>query len=779
MITKLKLHAIPSQLERLLNTLSKRWIKSLFYSRISRAMLGVVLVVIMSVAFGQTFYTQPQLQAGDIAPQTIVAPKSAQVEDLAATELRKQEARQGFPVFMLDQEKTQTSRQKLQQVLKEGTRLRQMLGNFPIVAPSILSQDVQRALRRADEKEWEQVVQNFKQPSERIAVYDWQEKALTQLQRYRRKIAKTAILTGIRDAELRSIFEPLINARQRYQTALSAAEENWLSKSGFEYTTVLLDLPESDWQTLKTELPRLAERILAQGLSGGLPQETQQQAFLLHARAALPQSTQSLAVRMLTETLEPNVATDLDQTQQLADEAVRNVQPVLIDVARNDVIVEQDKTITPKQALLLAYFKLDRRTVNFKKFLQFTLIMGIGLSIFYICAKRVYPGITSQDYVLILLLALITALCVLVGVPSVNLPMIGLLLGSFYNPLLAILTIFGISGLLPIGLAVAIKPLLASIAGGLLAAGYSPRLRSREDSVLLGIMVGITQSAVYFILGWLTQMSWSELVKWTALYGLLGLAWCIVAIGISPYLERTFDLVTTIRLVELANLNRPLLKRLAAETPGTFQHTLAVANLAEAAGKELGCDVELIRTGTLYHDIGKMHDPLGFIENQMGRENKHDLIDNPWESAAIIKKHVTEGIVMAKRAGLPRAVRVFIPEHQGAELISYFHHKALQCQAKDPSIVINEADFRYDGPNPRSRETGIVMLADSCEAALRSLKEANPEIASNMIQKIFRARWKAGALANSGLSRQDLNRIAEVFLQVWQQSNHQRIAYPQ
>ncbi len=445
MITKLKLHAIQSQLEQLLNKLPKRWIKSLLYSRISRTMLGVAIVLIMSVAFGQTFYTQPQLQAGDIAPQTIVVPKSDQVEDIAATELRKQEARQGFPVFMLDKEKTQTSRQKLQQILKEGTRLRQMLGDFPIVAPSILSQDIQRALRRADGKEWEQVVQNFAQPSKRIAVYDWQERALTQLQRYRRKIAKTEILTGVQDLELRSIFQPLINARQRYQTALSAAEEKWLSQSGFEYTTVLLDLPEDDWQTLKTELPRLAERILAQGLSAGLPQETQQQAFLLNAQAVLPKSTQSLAVRILTETLAPNIAADLDQTQQLADEAVRNVQPVLISVTRNDVIVEQDKIITPKQALLLAYFKLDRRTVNFKKFLQFTLIMGIGLSIFYVCAKRVYPDITSQDYILILLLALITALCVLVGVPSVNLPMIGLLLGSFYNPLLAILTIFGIS----------------------------------------------------------------------------------------------------------------------------------------------------------------------------------------------------------------------------------------------------------------------------------------------------------------------------------------------
>jgi cyclic-di-AMP phosphodiesterase PgpH len=230
--------------------------------------------------------------------------------------------------------------------------------------------------------------------------------------------------------------------------------------------------------------------------------------------------------------------------------------------------------------------------------------------------------------------------------------------------------------------------------------------------------------------------------------------------------------------VELANLNRPLLKRLAAETPGTFQHTLAVANLAEAAGRELGCNIELIRTGTLYHDIGKMHDPLAFIENQMGRDNKHIEIDDPWASAIIIRKHVTEGSVMARRAGLPTAVRRFIPEHQGAQLISYFHHQALQRQRQDPTIVVQDSDFRYAGPNPQSRETAIVMLADSCEAALRSLHNASPEIAANMIQKIFRARWQDGVLAESGLHRQDLDPIAEAFLQVWQQTNHQRIAYP-
>jgi hypothetical protein len=736
--------------------------------------MGLALIVIVAFVFGETFYTQPQLKAGDVAPQTIIAPKAAQVEDAASTEQEKQKARQVFPVLMLDEEKTQTSQQQLQQVLEEGTKLRQMLGKFPIIVPTALSQNIQLALRRASQKEWEQVIQNIDNSEQSIALYDWQENAVAQLRR-QREIAKT----NGQDLALRSIFEPLMQARQRYQTALSAIDGSPISKLDDEQRLVLLDLSATDWQNLKAQLPRIAERILTQGLSEGLPQSTQQKAFLLQAQAVLPQSTQLLAVPILMHTLVPNIAADLDQTRQLADEAARNVQTVWINVAKGDVIVDAGRTITPQQALLLENFKLDRRTIDFTKLLQFTTIVGIGLALFYRLAQRFYPGISDLDYALILLLALSTALSILVGVPSINFPMIGLLLGSFYNPLLALLTIFAISSLLPIGLNVALKPLVASLAGGILAAGYSPHLRSREDSVLLGIIVGLTQSALYFIIGWLMQTTWSELIKWTALYGLLGLAWCIVAIGISPYLERTFDLVTTIRLVELANLNRPLLKRLAAETPGTFQHTLAVANLAEAAGKELGCNVELIRTGTLYHDIGKMHDPLSFIENQMGRENKHDLIDNPWESAAIIKKHVTEGIAMAKRAGLPRAVRIFIPEHQGAQLISFFHHKALQRQAANPSIKVDPADFRYDGPNPQSRETGIVMLADSCEAALRSIKEANPEVAANMIQKIFRARWKEGALSRSGLTRQDLDRIAEIFLQVWQQSNHQRIAYPQ
>jgi cyclic-di-AMP phosphodiesterase PgpH len=746
------------------NALLKQFVTSLLRSRLSRTAIGLVIVLGMSTAFGEKFYAQPQLKAGDIAPQTIVAPYADQIQDAAATALKQQAARQIFPVFMVDPVKTANSQQQLTQTLAAAAALRQQLGPFPIVDAQRLDPTHQRSLRRATNEEWQQVIQALAaKPGPRLNA--WQTATIAQLQPQPSRDRATLIAA-------------LNDARQRYQAALTTAPSQGFSPTGFVHSQTLFDLSEADWRLLQTALPPLADRILTQGLSVGLPQETRQKAFLMQAQAVLPPATQMLAVQMLRQSLEPNIVADLDQTAQAADTAVRNVPPVVVNIAANQVIVRAGSPIGPEQAHLLEHFKLDRRIVSFRRFALFSAGMGLGLASFYLLAAKLYPAKRPQDDGLIVLLSLSTALLILIGVPSVNLPMVGLLLGSFYNPLLAIVTLCGISSLLPIGLGLSVKPILASLAGGILAAGYSARVRSREDSVLLGLIVGVTQSFVYFIIGWFTQMPWSELAKWTALYGLLGLAWCIVAIGISPYLERSFDLITTTRLVELANLNRPLLKRLAAETPGTFQHTLAVANLAEAAGRELGCNIELIRTGTLYHDIGKMHDPLAFIENQMGRDNKHIEIDDPWTSAIIIRKHVTEGSVMARRAGLPAAVRRFIPEHQGAQLISYFHHQALQRQRQDPTIVVQDADFRYAGPNPQSRETAIVMLADSCEAALRSIPNASPEIAANMIQKIFRARWQDGVLAESGLHRHDLDPIAEAFLQVWQQTNHQRIAYP-
>jgi putative nucleotidyltransferase with HDIG domain len=398
-------------------------------------------------------------------------------------------------------------------------------------------------------------------------------------------------------------------------------------------------------------------------------------------------------------------------------------------------------------------------------------------------ADRINKKLRRRDQILLWLLSLCVPIINLFNVSYNSLPAVGFLTSTFYGPTLAVSQVVMLTGLsffqneMPQW-----KYLIPPVIAGLVASLTASRLHSREELALLGGGIGLTQGISYFVIFLVSNstvgLTWYAILPTAIWYGTVGLTYTILALGISPYLERFFDLITPIRLAELSNPNRPLLKRLATEAPGTFQHTMFVASLAEAAARRLHCNVELVRAGTLYHDIGKMHDPLGFIENQMGGPNKHDEINDPWKSADIIKKHVSEGIAMAKRCGLPQAVCDFIPQHQGTLLISYFYFQAQKEAENNPQLTIDESDFRYDGPIPQSRETGIVMLADGCEAALRSLKGATPDQAIAMVNKIFKARWRDNQLTDCGLKYEELPIIAEVFVNVWQQFNHQRIAYP-
>ncbi|MGL5833283.1 MAG: HD family phosphohydrolase, partial [Waterburya sp.] len=438
--------------------------------------------------------------------------------------------------------------------------------------------------------------------------------------------------------------------------------------------------------------------------------------------------------------------------------------------------------ITQADFVLLDGFKLSQRGVNWRGIELSTMVVGGVVGLFLLIQRRIYASIRHRDYLLLCLLAISAPLLCLLEFPYTSLPAIGLLVSSFYTPSLAIcqvvletvLVMFSNQNFGSVHL-------LSGLVGGLITAIVAGRLRSREAISKLGIAVGLSQIGVYLITNLILSASattvWSAILPDAITCGLFGVAWVVVAIGISPYLERFFDLITPIRLAELSNPNLPLLKRLATEAPGTFQHTMFVASLAEAAARELNCNVELVRAGTLYHDIGKMHDPLGFIENQMGEPNKHDEIDDPWVSAEIIKKHVSEGLVMAKKYGLPKAIRDFIPQHQGSLLIVYFYYQAKQ-KAEALGIPLVEADFRYAGPVPQSREAGILMLADGSEAALRSLADATPKQALATLQKIFKSRWQDRQLVDSGLAYDELPIIAEVFIRVWEQFNHKRIVYP-
>lgn len=751
----------------------------------SPLVLGIAIISLTS-AFGYRFYNAPKLDIGKASPQTLYAPVSANVMDKSATDLNRSAARKDtLSVLMLDQAVDQTVMRSLQQQLQQGSDLRQTAGAFPYVRTSALTLFTQAYLRKLPESQWQALLieadRGFSQnrsalnskPAIPVPSMDAaSRKAIAELRNYRRSVEMSSYLR---------LVQSVNESQLKYVAALASSTDPSPALPD-ALNVVLLDLTDADWQMLRSQTPKIAERILAQGISPALPSTVLTAAVKLQVNE-LPNAAEAIASDLLTSLLQPNLIQDDTQTRVRAELAAQGIQPVMVSINRGEKIVRAGDIISSKEFALLDHFGLSRRGIDWFGLAGFGVLVSGSVVVVWFVKRRFHPTLRRRDGVLLWLLSLSMPLLVALQVPSVNLPTIGLLVGGFYGAPLGI-TVAGLLALLvTVGMEVTWSTLIASATTGLLCGWLGGRLRSREELALLGVGVGALQGLIYLVLNVASGIAWYTLLSASGIQALLGLAWVIVALGISPYLEQLFDLVTTIRLVELANPNRPLLKRLAAEAPGTFQHTLFVATLAEAAARALGGNVELIRTGTLYHDIGKMHDPQGFIENQMGAPNKHDLIDNPWISAEIIKKHVTEGIVMARKARLPKAIQAFIPEHQGTMLIAYFHHQAQQQVEQqlnsDGSILnLNDADFRYDGPIPQSRETGIVMLADSCEAALRSLKDATPEEALAMINKILRARWQDQQLVKSGLTRSEMTEIATIFVQVWQQFNHQRIAYP-
>jgi cyclic-di-AMP phosphodiesterase PgpH len=755
-------------------------------SKIPAPVMLALAVVALTSAIGYRFYNQPQLKEGTIAPKTATADRDEQIEDTQLTESRRKEAQAGVvAVLKADREIDRQLYDQFDSLSREVNLMRQLAGTVPFVSETVLSLPVQQFLRRSEDEQWQAIVAAVRgQPQlvpskpAPIPVPEVQS-AIAQLKRYQQQAGALPF---------KDLLDQIERARGQYQRAIR--EFNLVRDDGLSAADqqALLALSDDTWQETQQAMRLTLEQMLAQGIPPGLPKDIKTEALKIHLKSEISPDRLEVVMRVMVEFLEPNLVEDSNETKRRAEQAAREVEPVIYEVKKGEVIVRAGEPIARREFILLDMLGLSRRGINWQGLGWSAILVTGAVGVFLIVKRRLKARLRCRDRILLCLLCLSTPLLLRLNVKHANLAAVGLLASSFYSPTLAVTQMVLLSGLTIFsaiategGMVLGWEYLIPSAVGGLLAAFVAGRLRCREDLAFLGGVVGLTQGGVNLIVTLIISSTpgtiWAVALPGAVVCGLWGIAWCVVALGISPYLEKVFDLVTPIRLAELSNPNRPLLKRLATEAPGTFQHTLFVASLAEAAAQELHGNVELVRAGTLYHDIGKMHDPLGFIENQMGGPNKHDEINDPWKSAEIIKKHVSEGLVMARKYNLPQAIRDFIPEHQGTILISYFYFQAQQ-RAQDKGRTVTEADFRYEGPIPQSRETGIVMLADACEAALRSLKDVTPDVALTTVKKIFTARWRDNQLVESGLKKEELPIIANVFVRVWQQYNHQRIAYP-
>ncbi len=248
----------------------------------------------------------------------------------------------------------------------------------------------------------------------------------------------------------------------------------------------------------------------------------------------------------------------------------------------------------------------------------------------------------------------------------------------------------------------------------------------------------------------------------------------VLTYGLLIFFERIFNITTDLTLLELSNFDRPLLRELARKAPGSFNHSMTMGTIAETAAEQIGANALLTRVGAYYHDIGKIISPQVFVENQLNNQNIHENL-SPEESVQIIIRHVKEGIELAKQNKLPQEVIDFIPMHHGTATITYFYDKAKKLYGEDK---VNINDYKYPGPKPDSKETAIVMLADGCESAVRSISDPDPQKVENMINNIFNSRLKEGQLDDAPITFKDITKMKESFLSILISQHHKRVKYP-
>ena len=307
------------------------------------------------------------------------------------------------------------------------------------------------------------------------------------------------------------------------------------------------------------------------------------------------------------------------------------------------------------------------------------------------------------------------------------------------------------------------------------AAAFSVRVAQRRTKTWRFIaIVSLAYVAAAVTMGLLRARELSE-VGWSIGWGITNaVVASLLAIGFLPLVEAFTRITTDQTLLELSDLNRKLLRRLSLEAPGTYAHTIAVANLTEAAANAIGANGLLARVGTYYHDIGKLVKPQYFIENQPRGRNPHDKL-KPTMSAAIIRSHVMEGLKLAEEDNVPEVVKRFIPEHHGTQQISYFYNRARE---RDPDAQLNVSDFTYPGPRPQSKETAILMLADTVESAARVLQDPTPPRIREMVDRLVGVKIAEGQLDESPLTLREIDSIKEAMASVLTGMYHHRIDYP-
>ncbi|HWR24437.1 MAG TPA: HDIG domain-containing protein [Feifaniaceae bacterium] len=687
--------------------------------------LALVLVLFYGCAVAVLSPKRYDIMAGMVAPETIEAPRS--VEDKTATETLKDAAREATKaVYRLDSALIET---------------------YTSGAAAFFAQ--------ADE---------MRQSAQALLVSKGQPAAGT---------------TGL--------------TAEQWKSALSVQELDGLL-SGLPVTLT----QDEGWQILsakESELLRLQDAVLSKlttALKSGLEERAlpaRKTAYIQELNATtLPDTLKAVGKKLFDTYLQPTFVVDEEATARARELAAESVQPVI--VKRGEVIVHKGEQLTAQQFKLLRELELVQQAGA-----DVRLRVGLALLFIFLFASFAVFLLFYNPKVLYnkkstLILAFSLAASALLAValhaldPRVTTGLVGVM---FIALLLDSTTAMAANVLIAVCLGVmaggqgealmgfeAMTLAVSMLVGGQVAV-FALRSNQKRGSIiaagaLSGAAAALVTVAAYVMAGR------------SAVDTLIAAAWAVGSSTISAVLvvgslslwENLFDVATSARLAELSNANHPLLRQLMTEAPGTYHHSMMTAALSESAAEAIGADALLARVGAYYHDVGKLRRPLYFKENQKPGENVHDTLPAS-ESAAIILAHQKDSVVILNKHKMPAAVVQIAFEHHGNSLVAYFYHKAAKESGKPPA----QKNFRYPGARPSTKESAIVHLADSCEAAVRAMENPSREDVEETVDRIIKGKMDDGQLSASPLNFREISVIEQSFLRTFNGLMHDRIAYPE
>jgi len=583
---------------------------------------------------------------------------------------------------------------------------------------------------------------------------------------------------------------------ESYAKYLKDAQESAISSLSSKLKTQGITLTQNQINYLVTivsdEELEIFETLTKQLISESMAEAVTESNLAIHihrlqnsyeSHQGISQELKNIGNQLVRNILKPNRIIDEEATEKKKEEAY-NDNANIVKIKKGSRIISFGDIVTTDKLKILEELNLLETKGRYDYLFSagiFLIITFLAVLSAVILKKYNRDIYNSRKYILLICLIVIIIL------------ILARYLFNFYNGLvipifvgtMLIATLLNMETAIVINCALTIaisimskgdvKFLYMGLVCGVISAFLVSKPSQRSRMSMNGILLGLINIVFIVCLDFISKSGSREIITDSIVVFLNGFVSMILTIGFLPFLESAFNIVTPLKLLELSNPNHPLLKRLLIEAPGTYHHSLMVGNLAEIATEELGGNALLARTGAYFHDVGKLKRPDLFKENQL-TENPHDSM-TPALSTLVITSHTRDGLEIGAKYKLPQVILDIIKQHHGTTLVAYFYHKA-KMNEKDGAEVKQE-DFRYEGPKPQTREAAIVMLADSVEAAVRSMTDKTEDKIEALIRKIIKDKLDDGQLDNCKLNLDDLNKIGKSFMKVLSGYFHAREQYPE